>query len=293
MSNEQPTNEGTPGIGAPISMTAKNYYPNILELVWASNEDASRVVNGLNKQSLVCLLRESISQLKLGLNTEYSLSDTVQSLASDANQLKAAIPNIESTISSRFKDAFEKISTKIQNTKSDSGASISRPVAASTPASRNNDRKPSDDSHLFRIRIDGISEIEGKPSHEVIKEETAAVEKIFGYLTEPLTIWNMKRLGSFKKDRNRPRTIIVTLPHVWDVRKVLSKAPLLKNYVSKVYLSKSLSHPEIVMENAILKKRRELIESGIPKEALKIRSLKLLKDGEVVNIESLTDQSTA
>ena len=202
----------------------------------------------------------------MALNKEDSLSNTVQSLASDVNQLKAAIPNIESTISSQFKDAFEKDSTENQNTKSDSGASISRPVAASTPASRNNDRKPSDDSHLFQIRIDGISEIEGKSSHEVINEETASVEKIFGYLTEPLTICNMKRLGPFKKDRNRPRTIIVTLPHVWDVRKVLSKAPLLKNYVSKVYLSKSLSHPEIVMENAILKNDESSLSPEFPKK---------------------------
>ena len=74
----------------------------------------------------------------------------------------------------------------------------------------------------------------------------------------------MKRLGTFSKDRSRPCTILVTLPRVWDARKALAKAPLLKTYDQNVYTSKGLSKTEIELENTILKKRRdELITAGV------------------------------
>ena len=51
---------------------------------------------------------------------------------------------------------------------------------------------------------------------------------------------------------------------------------LLANCDKKVYLSRELSKEEQLLENDLLKKRRECIDSGIPRNKVKVQNLKLL-----------------
>ena len=133
-------------------------------------------------------------------------------------------------------------------------------------------------------RIDGIAEVEG--AREATTSENKQVKSICCRLGVQPTITNMKRLGKFNAQRKRPRTILVTFSNAWDARLLLAKAYLLKDLDEAVFFSKALSTQEIEDENKILKKRRELIESGIDPDELKLRSLKLYHKGEQVNIEN-------
>ena len=105
----------------------------------------------------------------------------------------------------------------------------------------------------LEIRISGLEEYKSKPneniSSAIINFETHQVEEIFDFLGEEKPdIKNIRRLGKRNTESNRPRTMLLTLSNPWAVRKILSKAPLLKNFkpeiVNKVYLSKSQTKDE-------------------------------------------------
>ena len=78
---------------------------------------------------------------------------------------------------------------------------------------------------------------------------------------ENFLIVDCKRIGSIKKETDRARSILVTLPSAWDNRKILAKAPLLRTFRNKVYISKCLSPSDRKIEQSLLKKRWELISS--------------------------------
>ena len=137
-----------------------------------------------------------------------------------------------------------------------------------------------------QIRFDGIAGVEG--AREATTSENKQVNSICSRRSVQPTITNMKRLGKFNAQRKRPRTILVTFSNAWDARLLLAKAHLLKD-LDEAVISKALSTQEIEIENKILKKRHELIESGIDHTELKIRSLKLHHKGEKVNIENTSN----
>ena len=85
----------------------------------------------------------------------------------------------------------------------------------------------------------------------ILNHDSSEILKIFEYMEERPGINDIQRLGKFKKDQKeevgnkqgsespkRPRTILVTLNNIWDVRKLLSKTPRLRNYAQPVYISK-------------------------------------------------------
>ena len=93
-------------------MIGKDYYPTISELVWASEDDTTKILSGLSKSSLSCFLRECLSQLKVALNKETSLTEVVSSLSTGMNDLNAtAILKIESSVEQIFRELQ---ATKIQ-----------------------------------------------------------------------------------------------------------------------------------------------------------------------------------
>ena len=52
-----------------------------------------------------------------------------------------------------------------------------------------------------------------------------------------------------------------------------------------IYMLPALSRGEALKENQMLKKRRELLDGGVPKEKLKIRNLELYNDGVKVQLD--------
>ena len=142
--------------------------------------------------------------------------------------------------------------------------------------------KPSE-SALTEIRIDGIAESSASKNIEHMEHDHAEITKVLSHLGESeVEVENIFRAGKFHPEKSRPRSLIVKFRNVWTVRKILAKASLLKNFGSAVFISKSLNESERRTERSILKKRRELIDSGVSASSLKIRNLKLYQDGEEV-----------
>ena len=69
----------------------------------------------------------------------------------------------------------------------------------------------------------------------------------------------VKRLGPFNEQSDRPRSLIVNIFNEWTARKCLTKRYKLRNYDYLVFINKSLSKEEVILEKRVLKKRRELM----------------------------------
>ena len=79
--------------------------------------------------------------------------------------------------------------------------------------------------------------------------------------------------------------MIVTLNHPGDVRKKLAKAHDIKSFSEKRrFISKSLTYEQRQVERILLFIGKELIDLGIQRQQLKIRSLKLYKKGNEIQV---------
>ena len=273
---------------------SKDYYPTISELVWACDDDVNKLISYLSKSSLQCLLRESLSQLKVSANNNHSMKESFSTLTAAFTDFNAAVlPKIEMSIKETLTNVIEDIKPLHSGV-----AAINTAVAklehdptkthASTKQFSNSVHKPN--NRDMQIRIDGIFEDTEKTRAENTEEENSKVIDILKHLKVNPTISNIERIGKFRKETKRPRTLLVTLQQAWDVRLILSRAKSLKDLDQKIYISKSLSTEELIIENELLKKRREMINSGIEASKLRIRSLKLYHEENLIEINTTNNE---
>ena len=85
----------------------------------------------------------------------------------------------------------------------------------------------------------------------------------------------VKKLGPFKQDAPRPSWLLVTFKNAWTARKWLMKGHLLRNHAYPVFICKSLTKDEEIIEKRLLNKGWDMIQTNTPSEELKIRNLKL------------------
>ena len=273
---------------------SKDYYPTISELVWACDHDVNKLISHLSKSSLQCLLRESLSQLKVSANNNHSMKESFSTLTALFTDFNAAVlPKIEMSIKETLTNVIEDIKplhsgvaaintavAKLKHDPTNTHASIKQ-VSNSVHKQNNRD---------MQIRIDGIFEDTEKTRAENTEEENSKVIDILKHLKVNPTISNIERIGKFRKETKRPRTLPVTLQQAWDVRLILSRAKSLKDLDQKIYISKSLSTEELIIENELLKKRREMINSGIEASKLRIRSLKLYHEENLIEINTTNNE---
>ena len=109
-----------------------------------------------------------------------------------------------------------------------------------------------------------------------------AVRKVMEYLgelgNEPIT--DSFRLGKYRSDATRPRTLLVRFKNPWLVRKLLAKSYILKDYSDSIYLSRELIIDEKKLESCIFFERYKLVETAISKDRLRVRDLNLYLDGK-------------
>ena len=136
------------------------------------------------------------------------------------------------------------------------------------------------------IRIQGIAEDPQKSKAENLVPTNEEVKKILEIVDEQPNIVEMKRLGKFDEKRTKPRTLLLTVANHHEARLVLAKSLEKRTQLSerKVFLSPALTKEDAAKENQILKKRRELITEGVPKEKLRIRNLELFNDNVKVEL---------
>ena len=136
------------------------------------------------------------------------------------------------------------------------------------------------------IRIQGIAEDPQKSKAENLVPTNEEVKKILEIVDVQPNIVEMKRLGKFDEKRTKPRTLLLTVANHHEARLVLAKSLEKRTQLSerKIFLSPALTKEDAAKENQILKKRRELITEGVPKEKLRIRNLELFNDNVKVEL---------
>ena len=164
-------------------------------------------------------------------------------------------------------------SAHVQNTKN-------RPETAPTVS-----KKPADDNkHNTQLKFIGVAESAEKYNLNQKLNDKDAVDKNLADIGLNAKSSDCMRLGKFAEDKKRP--ILVTFDSVWDARICLSKA--IENRLfetNQILIVRALSREEQDIEKAILKKRFELIQSGIDRSQLKIRNLKLYNNGHLVTLD--------
>jgi len=139
----------------------------------------------------------------------------------------------------------------------------------------------------FQLRFSGVKEAdEGLKYFERQQQDMNKIEKILKHLNkENCKITDCYRLGKFQKDQRRARFLLVTFSSVWDRNMILQSSRLLSNFESQVFVSPALSVKDMQIEKSLLKKRYELISSGVAREDIKIKNLKLFVKDEEINID--------
>ena len=81
--------------------------------------------------------------------------------------------------------------------------------------------------------------------------------------------------------------VLVTLANELETRITLAKSREFRiNLIERnIYMLPALTRDDALKENQMLKKRRELLGGGLPKEKLKIRNLELYNDGVKVQLD--------
>ena len=260
----------------------KNYYPTIAELLTVEPAELSSFTGRSNKATLECLLREALSQLA---DAKAQNNGLVQRLASNE---------------SKFEEIKEVVINKLES---------AMPVQASSPSAQNQAQKEPavprpkavSQSILCQISIDGIPEATtSSPENpdnttSIVNQEAAKVKEVLDFLDERPTIVDARRLGKFKpsfiEKRTRPRSTLLTVANVWEAKQILGKASLLRGFTKfKAFLSPSLSQEDIIKERKVLKKRRELINSGVQAKSLKIKNFQLFLDNVLVDDLTCEDE---
>ena len=139
-----------------------------------------------------------------------------------------------------------------------------------------------------RFRIQGIREDPEKSKGENFVSTTEKVHEVLNKLGVKPQIEEIQRLGKFSKERSKSRTLKITLSTEHEARLVLAKSFEKRDELrdEEIYLLPALSKEDARKENLCLKRRRELLDEGVPKKKIKIRNFQLFNDGKKEMIEA-------
>ena len=124
----------------------------------------------------------------------------------------------------------------------------------------------------YNVVVYGLEESpKDTPRANRLKHDLEKLLNVLSGIDASLTatsIQDFHRLGKFKPNNTRPRPLLVKFLRTVEASLVLSKKVSLAS--SQVSIKRDLSHEERNIENALLKERRSLIDSGIERKFIKI-----------------------
>ena len=128
----------------------------------------------------------------------------------------------------------------------------------------------------FNVVIFGIDECyQGAKRSERLAFDLSKVKSVLVDIDESLDSCSIKdcyRLGRYSEGLAKPRPILVKFVRIEDVSKVLVNRRAAK---SPVVVKPDMTKEERVRESALLKQRWNLINSGVPKQAIRISRTKI------------------
>lgn len=212
-----------------------------------------------------CRLTTQESQLR-------ELKSAVESLTKEVALLKSAKTQSQQIISPQ---SSIDLSQTTQSTSAPSHSSASSNQKQIATAVKKPDDKTQDD-RKFNVVIYGINECsKGTPKNERLNHDLDKVTSIIAKgdnCISPLSIRDLLRLGKYREQSKRPRPILVKLNRAIDVLVLLSKA---KSLPTNIKLKPDMSPTERLVESLLLKERWSLIQRGIDRRTIKIRSNKI------------------
>lgn len=144
------------------------------------------------------------------------------------------------------------------------------------------------------FRIQGVPEDPKKTKGENMVPTNEKVTEILNIIGANPKVEEFKRLGKFSTERKKPRTLLVTVSNEHEARLILAKSHEYRDKLTEknLYILPALTKEDAIRENQVLKRRRELLEEGVPREKLKIRNLQLFNDGKLVATDEGTTESS-
>ena len=246
------------------STATQHAYPTIAQLESMDTDTLSKTLQWLTKANLICELREAISQL-------VAAKSQLQLLPDINTKLDSLIPAIKSSLSlPEIKQTVDRIEAK-------SYAAVTETISSEivkVPTHDNPKQHETNSEH--QLRFIGIPESIKTTRLERQLHDKSEIEKVISSLDVTGKVVDCHRLGTYNSSKTR--TILVSFDSPWDARKCLSQAIQSKLYQSNgILVLRGLSASELQTERALLKKRYELIESGVARSELKIRNNKLFR----------------
>ncbi len=144
------------------------------------------------------------------------------------------------------------------------------------------------DEYQYEVRVSGIPENNEASRIKRQFKDKEEVENVCSSIGCTYPIKECRRIGKFVDGRTRK--LLVTFNSVWDARALVAKASekeLYKN--SHVLITPGLSEADVRKEQVVLKKRWELMNSGIRKEDLRIHKFRLYQSTSTGEIEVKLD----
>ena len=202
---------------------------------------------------------------------------STEAIKAEFTEVKSAVQELKSAVRETFdktEDAvenrsshFETLNDSMKDLKKTFAQVVKKPQTIATP--------PTVISGSMGIRLRGVPECNSEDALQRERYELEQVDKIFKFLRVNCTVTGVRRLGKRVPEQNKIRSIIVNVSNPEDKRLILLSAKNKKNYSCKVFIDRELTKIELDKENASLKRRRELIESGVLIQNLRMRNLKL------------------
>lgn len=290
------------------SSDAIEYYPTIRRLMQSSEKEIEKYLSKATKNYIICLFQELLSQhcdleqkheqqtTKIINGIEKIKSAAKKEETEQINSLRKELSEIKDTIKEEEQTQLDKIQDEVKDIKrilNEKRLNISPPTFEPQPFANG----PSTNSARMQLRIDGIEEkslstdqnqIENPTRQmQLLEHDQSIVNEIFAHLGESPQISDIRRIGPFKlkngQTRVRPRTLLVTLCNPWDIRKILTKAPMMKSYYArKIFITKALNFEESKREQELLRVRRQLLNDHANPKDLKIRDLCLFYKNDMI-----------
>ena len=143
------------------------------------------------------------------------------------------------------------------------------------------------------FRIQGLKEDPSKSKSENFVPTNSELNEILFMIGAEPHVLEFRRLGKFNPERMKPRPLLVTVANEHQARLTLAKSHEHRQDLTKrnIYFLHALPREDAMKENFILKKRRQLLDQGVPREKLRIRNLELFNDGKKVHLESEKTES--
>ena len=246
-------------------------------------------LNGIKELGLSCMLlcntcienNERDNIIKSW--TIHKANEQVEALKIE-NKLESLEVKLTSLIDKKVEEVLKVSCKEIQNSYSEIAAKNVEIVSTRRPLPETDHKQILNHNISTSLRIHGIPEDLDKKKYENLVPTTEKVNEILTKIGVDTKVKELRRLEKFDKDRKKSRTVLVTFNTEHEARLVLAKSFEKRTELKdeNIFLMPMLSREDALKENLCLKKRRELINNGIPPDKLKIRNFELFNDGKKV-----------